>query len=719
MHISSIHIRNFRKLKAVHVDIDGQQTIFVGANNSGKTSFMTALQNFLSKEYNLSTRDFTLNIWKEINKIGDLWMKLEISEEDVSINKWELLLPTLDIWFSVKAEEVYRVQDLLPALDWYGEDVGVRVRLEPKLDELIEDYKKAKANAIMLEQTDTAKKRKAKDLYPKSLWDFLEHGSHMAKYFTVKTYKLDPAKYNPNDFQITPNESIEGSILRNLIKIDSISAQRGFSDSEDNKGVNFGSLSKQLGNYYDERTDPYESLTEELLPILEEIRTLTDNYNAQLTQLLKDPLKEVENMNYPGIQNPSIRMNARMDMKSSISHESAVLFNIKEDDESLQLAENYNGLGYRNLISMYFQLMHFRDSWINDNESDVVKPIHLVLIEEPEAHLHAQAQQVFIKNAYATLTKDMQGKGLQTQMIVSTHSGHIAHEQDFKNLRYFQRILDSDKMPIAKVINLSGTFGPDKKTEKFVTRYIRLTHCDMFFADGIILVEGAGERILMPHFVSKEGLDNLYISIIEINGAHAHRFRQLIERIGIPTLIITDLDAQGHVPDPKHEGKLINKPQRPEIGKEYTTNNDTLKKWIPGNGNISIDDLMSLEDKDKVSGNIRVAYQHEVKIQYNGAEVSVIPYTLEDAVGLSNIGFFKKEDKGVGMVKVFHNAVQKDNIKECQDIMLEALESKNKAPFAVDLLYSENFEDLRTPVYIQEGLSWLKSLLTPSKPKEI
>lgn len=61
-------------------------------------------------------------------------------------------------------------------------------------------------------------------------------------------------------------------------------------------------------------------------------------------------------------------------------------------------------MGYQNLISMSFKLMSFRDSWINgdrrkadDEELEAIQPIHLVLIEEPEAHLHVQVQQVFIK----------------------------------------------------------------------------------------------------------------------------------------------------------------------------------------------------------------------------------------------------------------------------------------------------------------------------------
>ena len=67
-------------------------------------------------------------------------------------------------------------------------------------------------------------------------------------------------------------------------------------------------------------------------------------------------------------------------------------------------------MGLRNLISIYLKLIQFREQWTrnNKNEEDVkksIEPIHLVFIEEPEAHLHAQAQQVFIRKALEALTQ--------------------------------------------------------------------------------------------------------------------------------------------------------------------------------------------------------------------------------------------------------------------------------------------------------------------------
>ena len=708
MKIENIFIQNFRKLKRCEIDLDEKNTICVGANNSGKTAFMDAIVAFLTEtdSNKFTTRDFTLNVWDEINAIGEKWLANDIPEEDLSIEKWDGLLPSLDIWIKANSSEAYLVKDIIPSLDWNGDPVGARVRLEPDIPKLYKDYKEAKQKIRTLRETESGREHQDDDLYPKDLWNFLDRNNKIQKYFKLQYYILDSSKLEDGVPQPTP-EKQQGNILKGLVKIDYIEAQRGFSDPNSSQPTGFDTLSRQLSKYYDTNGDPIENLTQEELPLLEDINKLTQSLNEQLDQQFKGPVGELEKINYPGFQNPAIKMNTRINPKETLNHESSVLFNVDAKGKSYDLAEKYNGLGYRNLISMYFQLIHFRESWVKkrDDENDKIEPIHLVLIEEPEAHLHAQAQQVFVKKAYEALINNEDAKMLHTQLIVSTHSTYIAHEFDFNCLRYFRRFkCESDGLPITKVVNLTNVFGEDGESQRFVKRYIKLTHCDIFFADAVIFVEGAGERILMPQFLNKEGMSNLYISIIEIGGAHAHRFRPLIEKLGVITLVITDLDSQ------EENGKRC----KPERGKGYTTNNDTLRKWLPGAECSSIDALLDLPDTDKINGNVRVAYQHEVIIQYNGKKVSVIPYTLEDAVGLANVELFKNEE-GRGLIKKFHDAVEKDSANECQTAMYDALQSSLKAPFAIDLLFSKNFESLKTPQYIKEGLAWLKTQVSTTK----
>ncbi|WP_036992610.1 MULTISPECIES: AAA family ATPase [Pseudomonadaceae] len=73
MKIKFVEISNFRRLKSTHLDFDKETTIFVGANNSGKTSAMVALRYFLVSPNRLALRDITIANWPKIDAIGDAW----------------------------------------------------------------------------------------------------------------------------------------------------------------------------------------------------------------------------------------------------------------------------------------------------------------------------------------------------------------------------------------------------------------------------------------------------------------------------------------------------------------------------------------------------------------------------------------------------------------------------------------------------------------------
>ncbi|MDF5387994.1 AAA family ATPase, partial [Vibrio parahaemolyticus] len=219
----------------------------------------------------------------------------------------------------------------------------------------------------------------------------------------------------------------------------------------------------------------------------------------------------------------------------TLEHDAAVIFDVRKQnfgDNTFSLPEQYNGLGYKNLIHIIFQLITFRARWLKvgkigkkrSEEDAAIEPIHLVLVEEPEAHLHAQVQQVFVRKAYKVLREyGSVEANLTTQMVISTHSSYVAYEAGFESLRYFKRKPASKEQPTpqAEVVKLATVFPSEKKNEtdvsstnKFGSRYLKTTHCDLFFANGVILVEGAAERMLLPHFISNhhQDLRRSYIS---------------------------------------------------------------------------------------------------------------------------------------------------------------------------------------------------------------
>lgn len=725
MKIQSVHIRNYRKLKNCHIEFGEEETVLVGANNSGKTSAISAIVWFLKNTDRFTLKEFTATNWASINEFGEKWLEHDsVDEALLSSHKWDNIVPSMDVWIKVEDGEQYRVNHLIPSLSsWDGKIVGVRGQYEPKdVKKLYTVYKEAKIKAKALEGTEEWKNAGSPDLYPKNLCDFLGKGLNLREYFDVKYYIIDPA-LDPDDedeVQKTPDEEIGNNPLDGLIKVDTILASRDFSDPEGQTDSDIDTLSKQFQQYYKSSGQKDEELTCEGLKLLGGIATANKTYDEKLKKTFEVPVGELRNINYPGFQNPEIKIQSKIQIEESIKHDSAVQFAIQGMEEFV-LPEKYNGLGYRNLISIYLKLIDFREKWLNElSEGKNIEPIHIVFVEEPEAHLHAQAQQVFVKKAFEALCNNKlieENPWLSTQLVLSTHSNHVVNALDLNSMRYFRRVIDDggNKIPVSKVVNLSSTFGKDEEeTKQFVTRYIRLTHCDIFFSDAVILVEGPAEKILVPSFLAKAGLESYYISVIEMNGRHAHSFRKLIEKIGIATLIITDIDAIetkiGEDGKERHPSVITAK------GKGYKTGNPSIKNWLIGKEKI--DDLLVMDEKDKMAENVKIAFQTPINVKWDKDKenlVEICPYTFEDALIFTNLELFRQELRKMGAVTTILNLMKKStSANDLQENIFKKLESKGgfkKADFAISLLYKDNFTNLEAPVYIKEGLSWVKSYL--------
>lgn len=752
MHIAYVEIANFRKLLSVRIDLSKETTLFVGANNSGKTSAILALRRFLvDRGKRFRTQDFTLSHWSAINAIGKAW---EDAADDglpaLSATDWEPLLPTLDLWLKVENGELHHVSGLFPTLDWTGGMLGVRMRLEPEdMEALYREYRtairkvrtlhEAAANAKPAGEGEAGSSKKL-TLWPVSLTDFLSR--KLSQHLVMRAYLLDPAKLaTPKEGQAQLQSlagdalPLKGDPLQGLIRVNRINAQRGLGESDDADSDDADALdrdnhklSDQLRAYYTKHLDPFETPDVADLAALQAIEAAQDAFDQRLHASFEDAFIEVEGMGYPGVSDPKLKIASRLKTVDGLDHEAAVSFEIQMVNTAggtaplLRLPENYNGLGYQNLISMIFKLMRFRDAWMRvgkaaKSSKDVkIEPIHLILVEEPEAHLHAQVQQVFINKAYKVLCDhdDLKDNpALHTQLVVSTHSSHVAHETNFSCLRYFRRLPAGMvvPVPISTVINLSEVFGEGTDTERFVTRYLRAQHCDLFFADAAILVEGPAEKMLVPNFIREHYpyLTQCYLTLLEINGSHAHRLRPLIEALGLLTLVITDLDA-GEIKDNKNIAAL------PKRAVGQSTNNTSLKEWVPKINEI--DGLLAAKPNEKVSVGdqlfaVRVAYQLPVNLDKVGGDETeeALPSTFEDALAFENVEFFATLE-GNGLARKFREAIAERKGAEAIGLaMFEALRKGSKAEFSLDIIWSKNFKSLKCPQYIGEGLVWLEERL--------
>jgi hypothetical protein len=358
-------------------------------------------------------------------------------------------------------------------------------------------------------------------------------------------------------------------------------------------------------------------------------------------------------------------------------------------------------------------------------------PLHLIFIEEPEAHLHAQLQQVFIRKVIDILAiKGADCAHYASQLVVTTHSPHMLYERGFRPIRYFRRSA-TDVAQFSEVLNLSAFYDQTANpTRDFLGRYLKLTHCDLFFADAAVLVEGNVERLLLPQMISSTAprLQSAYLSILEIGGAFGHRFRTLIEFLGITTLVITDIDSV--TAPPVAAGRQAANDEPPEDKEEApgsacmvhvanaVTSNQTLIQWLPARRTIA-DLLMATPvQRTQLCGEggraqIRVTYQTLIDVTWNLTHATIAGRTLEEAFALENLAWCQDAERSDLKLRVRGSA------ELTLEQMAERLHNRingtgfNKTDFALALL-AQDPASWTVPQYIAAGLRWLEHEVTPA-----
>ncbi len=679
MQIEKISIRNFRRLESVSTTIEGRETVFVGPNNSGKTSATTVFRCFLG-ERKFQIYDFS------VSKIVDI--------DEFGVDGDEEKLPgiELDIWFRVDPESIEfgRAFTLLPTLSDDFERLGVRLTFRA-------------SDATKLRESYLAAYPTEGDEAPAdSLSEFLAKDSNLARYFEISYAALEETG---DDITATPLDSAEGkNLLRSLIRIDFVEAQRNIDDEEEHRA---NRLSSAFAGFYRSNLKQIEAAAEAQKVIDEHNEKLSAHYATQFSGLMD----VIKGLGVPSVNDRDLQIVSALSPETALRGNTNLLYVDKERNH--KLPEVYNGLGFKNLIYMAIQAKHYHSQWL---QTPVNRPLcHLVFIEEPEVHLHAQVQQTFIRNIWDVLeaSADAEGdQGLVPQLIVTTHSSHILDATDFAKVRYFRRCrLDGDdqdaKILSATEIHSLRDFQPSaveigdqtatqEEALEFLKKYLRLTHCDLFFADAAILVEGAAEKLLLPAMIDRcaNELNVSYLTVLEIGGAYAHRFDELLSFIKVPFLIITDLDsvsAEGNHPACRADEEAA------------LTSNASLKQLL-GVSTVAELNALTVENKTDEAKNRYVSFQGAATVVEDGVEVSMCARTLEEAIAYQNFALLRSGDLNIG-------AGIPDDLHDAYDVVFNRISSRNfkKTDFAMSLLDSNI--DWETPSYIAEGLQWLKGCL--------
>ncbi len=289
MKISFFKLYNFRKLQECLIDLSDTTTVFVGANNSGKTSAINALEKFIgSADYKIVFNDIFISYRKSINLIGEEWIKDEAQVPN-NLNEWHEIMPALDLCFLVSENELRHVAHIIPTLKWQCGELGIRLAFQPKkIEELFTAYKFAYNEA---RKTESAKEGYSGQLYPQNLCDFLK--KNLESYFNVKSYILDPSKLRDSQNTSELFECSDINPLKNLIKVHTIPAQRGFRDIGYNSEADKDSLSAQLRKYYDRHLNPEKGTSPDDLEILGTMTNAAQAFDGNLKQKFEKPLSEL------------------------------------------------------------------------------------------------------------------------------------------------------------------------------------------------------------------------------------------------------------------------------------------------------------------------------------------------------------------------------------------------------------------------------------------
>lgn len=426
--------------------------------------------------------------------------------------------------------------------------------------------------------------------------------------------------------------------------------------------------------------------------------------------------------------------------------------NITEDDLNsilnslnLSLSKNKVGLGTLNQLYMSLELLLFE---IDKNS------LSLCLIEELEAHLHPQAQLRTIRHLQNEFIEN-------NQIILTTHSINLASSIKLENLILCK---NNNVYPLGKEYTKL-----DKDDYEFLEIFLDTTKANLFFAKGVIFVEGDAENILVPTIAEIIGkpLYEYGVSVVNISGVAFKRYSRIFLRndenknLDIPVAIITDLDVkeesntQGIVLDDKKVAEMN------ELLQSKNKNLNLLKDSIY----LNIDELKSeirellgintlysglgkiIDNFDKESINIGKYRELKKKRKgdiYNQSNIKVFLnkcQTLEYDLAISNLSYHLNnailltQNKETITKEVFNDTFQ-DKTKEDKaekifiknfytDYTKNKKSNLSKANVALNLSYflkKENFEKIKEILlddeyckYIIEAINYVTTPIKDEK----
>lgn len=332
------------------------------------------------------------------------------------------------------------------------------------------------------------------------------------------------------------------------------------------------------------------------------------------------------------------------DRESNFGVRGNTLKNILERLELSIKDEKNPGLGTLNRLFMASELLHLqKQNWHG---------LRLGLIEELEAHLHPQAQMQIIE---ALQSED------KIQLILTTHSPNLGSKLKLENL-----ILCNNDFAFPLGSNYTRLKEEDYT---FLERFLDTTKANLFFAKGVIFVEGWAEELLIPSIakklksqgILKKNLTEAGVSIVNIGNTAFLRYSRVFLRkkntkeLDIPISIITDVDVRDYEKKVKLDGKgkakknkkgniiheYIKKESNDVVAKSQAEISKKKKKWEKQQVKVFVAPDWTLEYALFQSVSLKAKFSEVFKVVH--PKVNEEEYEKELAKKLINKGLKKSE----------------------------------------------------------------------------
>jgi putative ATP-dependent endonuclease of OLD family len=219
----------------------------------------------------------------------------------------------------------------------------------------------------------------------------------------------------------------------------------------------------------------------------------------------------------------------------------------------------HNGLGYNNLIyiSLILSSLDFESSVTKLGQNAVLFPI--LLIEEPEAHLHPALQYRLLKY----IKKRLSEEGASRQVFVTTHSTQITAASGLDPIICMSASDEGSGVRVAYPSRAFADTDEGRVSRDYVERYLDATKSNMLFAKGVIFVEGLAEQLLFPCFAEYVGspIEEHHVAVVAVGGStfrhflplfgagtpDSHRLHGLVRRVAL----VVDADPARKRREPK------------------------------------------------------------------------------------------------------------------------------------------------------------------------